>query len=311
MGEWIDTTIKPDLVARHEGLLIHSFLYQDYIYHYTSAVGLKGILESGKLWFTDIHYMNDADEIKAGIELFTNQARLRGASEEYLEKIKFFESDIIAFVACFSMEKDVLGLWNYYTKNANSHGYNISFDYRKLIDSIIRKNAFLDGCNITCGIVEYTGIFNKGIYSQFVENNFRINYETLFGSKECPKDFPILSFNGSDNKFAPPGAEFLFFEKRDYFEDEEEFRIVIEIPQNKINEIIENKHVYKFREANGVFVPYLDVEFDRNAIAGLTIAPTLKSDLVGRSLDDFCRYNGLDPSTFAEGIESSKIPVRF
>ena len=74
------------------------------------------------------------------------------------------------------MKKDVLGLWNYYTKNINSHGYNISFNYRRLIDSILRRNAFLDGCNITCGIVEYTGDFNKGIYSQFIENNFRINF---------------------------------------------------------------------------------------------------------------------------------------
>ncbi|MFO1205708.1 MAG: hypothetical protein U1E63_08295 [Burkholderiales bacterium] len=33
-----------------------------YLYHYTTAEGLKGIVESQQLWATNIAYLNDAEE---------------------------------------------------------------------------------------------------------------------------------------------------------------------------------------------------------------------------------------------------------
>src|SRR4051812_20793890 len=36
------------------------------IYHYTNDVGLRGILESGKLWLTDIFSLNDPSELSHG-----------------------------------------------------------------------------------------------------------------------------------------------------------------------------------------------------------------------------------------------------
>ena len=39
------------------------------IYHYTSIVGLEGILSDGKLRFTNIKYLNDKDEIIAGVDI--------------------------------------------------------------------------------------------------------------------------------------------------------------------------------------------------------------------------------------------------
>ena len=38
------------------------------IFHYTSIHGLQGILEKRTLRFTNINYLNDKDEITAGIE---------------------------------------------------------------------------------------------------------------------------------------------------------------------------------------------------------------------------------------------------
>jgi hypothetical protein len=40
---------------------------QALIYHYTDGTGLRGILESGKLWFTDIFSLNDPTELKHGL----------------------------------------------------------------------------------------------------------------------------------------------------------------------------------------------------------------------------------------------------
>ena len=47
---------------------------QKYIYHYTSREGLKGILNSGKLWFSKIDCLNDRDEIFGGLNLLIGAA---------------------------------------------------------------------------------------------------------------------------------------------------------------------------------------------------------------------------------------------
>lgn len=38
------------------------------LYHYTDARGLKGIIESGQIWFTDYRHMNDPSELVHGME---------------------------------------------------------------------------------------------------------------------------------------------------------------------------------------------------------------------------------------------------
>ena len=37
------------------------------IYHYTDDHGLRGILETGRLWFTDLFNLNDPSELSHGI----------------------------------------------------------------------------------------------------------------------------------------------------------------------------------------------------------------------------------------------------
>ena len=42
------------------------------IYHYTNDVGLRGILETGKLWLTDIFNLNDPSELRHGFSHMVN-----------------------------------------------------------------------------------------------------------------------------------------------------------------------------------------------------------------------------------------------
>ena len=41
----------------------------DRIYHYTDDAGLRGIIEHGSLWCTDVAYLNDPSEIKYGVSI--------------------------------------------------------------------------------------------------------------------------------------------------------------------------------------------------------------------------------------------------
>jgi hypothetical protein len=42
------------------------------VYHYTDDAGLRGIIESGTLWYTDVSYLNDPSEFKYGVSIATN-----------------------------------------------------------------------------------------------------------------------------------------------------------------------------------------------------------------------------------------------
>ena len=60
----------------------------EYVYHYTSAEGLKGILESKSLWATNTEYLNDFREIKEGIDTIKPlREEFSEFSQEKLEEI--------------------------------------------------------------------------------------------------------------------------------------------------------------------------------------------------------------------------------
>jgi hypothetical protein len=106
------------------------------IYHYTDGTGLRGILQTGKLWFTDIFNLNDPTELRHGfrpaIEL------LQAEAETGLPEMKQFANNVIAmlqggieeiahfFVCCFSRSSDDLGQWRAYADNGR--GFAIGFD---------------------------------------------------------------------------------------------------------------------------------------------------------------------------------------
>jgi hypothetical protein len=49
------------------------------VYHYSDASGLRGILESGQLWLSDIFSLNDPSELKHGISYVTEMLKERAA----------------------------------------------------------------------------------------------------------------------------------------------------------------------------------------------------------------------------------------
>lgn len=312
MGEFIDTSIKYSEIDNSE-LFADCCINQNNIYHYTSMSGLKGIVENESLWFTDIKYMNDMEEVKAGID--HAHEIVERMPEDFKAKGKDALNHILdgegrTFIACFSLDNDSLGLWNYYTKDINNSGINLSFDFKKLVKTILIKNEVLDGCILSCGIVDYSTQFKNSYVERSVKNleAFFLN----FFRKNIPYvDVPVLIYDGIKKCFCyQPLKEIFFYVKRCCFRHENEFRIVITVPKNKSEKIIKSG-IYKFREGNGVLIPYLDIKFDLTSINGITIAPTLKSDLIDRSLKDFFEYKGIDSNQLTEGVKRSVIPIRF
>lgn len=313
------------------------------IFHYTSIGGLEGILNYKKLRFTNIMYMNDKDEIKAGLE---SLAKACNASEDEREKLcaVFNSHGIQTFVCCFSLEEDSLPLWNYYTKEINNQGYNIEFDDKKLVESILRNNPFLDGCGLSFGIVDYSKD-NDSEYSRTITNeiltSMDLSISKLFltvvkgtlkdrssnidesslqdlektiadtEKKRNLNDLPIYFYNGEKCSFEKNSSgEYLYFIKRDYFKQEREFRIVITVPDERLAELKE-KGAYKFRIGNGILIPFLELSFSEDVVKSITISPTIQSDLVEFSIRDFLNYCKFDVEDYSKFIKHSNVPVRF
>jgi len=308
------------------------------IFHYTSIGGLKGILESATLRFTNINYLNDKDEIKAGMD---SLAKTIAATDE--EKEKIFSSirnrGMQTFVCCFSLDEDSLPMWNYYTKEINNQGYNIEFNDKSLVESIILENPELAGCELSFGVVEYckdndskySKSFSDGLTSSFSLAMMKLlfafakdylkdepekikKWESEIAQLENDKnenDISVYSYNGQLGKFQKDtSGNYLCFVKRDCFLQEKELRIVINVPEWKLAEL-KQFNLYKYRISNGLLVPYLELKFSYSAIQGLTVSPTIQSDLAEQSIHDFLQYCNFSIKNPRDFIKKSKIPVRF
>lgn len=313
------------------------------IFHYTSIGGLQGILSSKKLRFTNIKYMNDKDEIVAGLD---SMAKACNASEEERDNLRsaFASYGAQTFVCCFSLEDDSLPLWNYYTKEINNQGYNIEFDDKKLVESILRSNPVLDGCDFAFGYVDYSKD-NDSEYSRTITNeilsSMELSISKLFltvakgalvkpssnidetaltdweekikqtEEKQKLSELPIYFYNGEKCSFEKnPSGDYLYFIKRDCFRQEKEFRIAISVPDELLPKMASEK-VYQFRISNGVLVPYLELTFSEDVVKSITISPTVQSDLVEQSIQDFMNFCNYKIQDFSEFIKHSKVPVRF
>ena len=118
------------------------------IYHYTNDAGLQGIIESGKLWFSDIFGLNDPSELRHGLKVAIDVLKSRITDERpeiatFASQLGRFDVDagIEAaghfFICCFSGDGDDLGQWRAYADDG--HGYALGFETAALEDAFCRR----------------------------------------------------------------------------------------------------------------------------------------------------------------------------
>jgi hypothetical protein len=147
------------------------------VYHYTNDVGLKGILETGQLWLTDIFSLNDPSELTHGFSVAINALTSKVASDSRVSQIftknfaAFAEQGAIQktahfFMCSFSSCGDDLGQWRAYADNGR--GYAIGFDAKALEDGFTKKDGIPIPNNSTFHIA-YNDARLSGVQSQIVE----------------------------------------------------------------------------------------------------------------------------------------------
>jgi hypothetical protein len=119
------------------------------MYHYTSIDVLMKIVESTEMWASNAFYMNDASEIRHGIEVVQQRAAARFGSGSKADDAEFLRHLVgwVAnqrprtfpfFVACFSEKRDDLNQWRAYA--SGPRGVCIGFDNSQLHDCFREQN---------------------------------------------------------------------------------------------------------------------------------------------------------------------------
>src|SRR5690606_5989778 len=106
----------------------------DVLWHYTDVTGLKGIIESDSLHFTDARFLNDTSEMKHGrmvyLEVLENALGVEcGARLSLVQSLRSSVDDEGSggsYVACFCTEGSLLSQWRTY--GATGNGFSLGFD---------------------------------------------------------------------------------------------------------------------------------------------------------------------------------------
>jgi len=120
------------------------------IYHYTDDTGLRGILETGKFWLSDIFNLNDPSELKHGYSLAITLLKRKAANNSVAvaEFIKILESfgksggniELANYFICsFSSCGNDLGQWRAYADNGR--GYALGFAAKSLEEAFINQGS--------------------------------------------------------------------------------------------------------------------------------------------------------------------------
>ncbi len=152
------------------------------IYHYTNDVGLKGIVESGKIWITDIFSLNDPSELSHGFSHAVNILKSKATdgppeSKTFSRLVEAFSTHggIHAaahyFVSSFSSNGDDLGQWRAYADNGR--GYALGFDTAILENSFIKDSASPDWSNSTFSVI-FKDSQLAGLHKLLVERMFHL-----------------------------------------------------------------------------------------------------------------------------------------
>lgn len=260
------------------------------LYHYTTEEGLLGILESDKLWATNIHYLNNASEYKLSVELAKELAMdylsslLKSAegNSPRQKKISALLSQLTTIedtrvcLCTFSERKDLHSQWRAY--GGPTCGYSIGFktDY-------IQKVANAQG--FTLVECEYDEQKQGALIQTLIDNTLKKDFNTEQGS----------FINGTRLMIAKPIDGDFSFEigklaagiRNNAFGEEKEWRLVSKQP-------IAPQQL-QFRAGLSMLCPYyeLDLGTDKSQyLSSIIVGPTAHKELSILSIQGFLAKHG-------------------
>jgi len=300
----------------------------DLLFHYTTADGLKGILENDELWATSAYYLNDANEIYYGCGLF------KAALDEWIKKNTCSEKSfsllmarklrewfgerllpkrviLPIYVACFCEEDNLLSQWRAY---GQSGGYSLGF---------------------SAPVADYVGQGFKPEPTTYTSKWIKVEYDREAQSRRCSaildatlpifddpgteeavravSEHPLVGFSKIFEALNDMIMEAIVGFKSEAFSVEREWRLVVrrrEIVMPGTDDGGKNQVPVYFRSARGTLIPYVKLvpmdSVKKLPLMSVRSGPTHDEMTAAVALSMMLRKFG-----YSARIHASYIPVRF
>lgn len=286
------------------------------VYHYTSPTGFNGIITNHTLRFTDRNYLNDYSEGRYVLDLCLHsrfetilpkeyRTFYKGTCKKLYDNLSIKKRHV--YQCSFSLDSDNLSLWNYYTKDEGIKGYNIGFQTNELGEKVITNRELSPGRRVKIfgSKVIYSVNLQKKIIKSIVKDFSNIIYEN-----KTNKTFCFLAIELLVEKILHVGSFF----KNDCFKMEKEFRLVMFLvsiwnEETKSIEFLCLDRGAATYEKNGLLIPYVDIEFKREALKEIVISPTLSFEEVSGNIRNALKLHAFNENKIT--ITKSNIPVRY
>ncbi len=247
------------------------------VYHYTDADGLNDIVDSGRIWASDLLYLAGSRETDYVRDLLRDQIQRRWNRADALIN-EFCERAAVAldplswnrslFAACFCENGDSLGQWRAYAGPRG--GYAVGLRTSMLsprYSGVALRRVIYDPerqQQLVAGLLDRAILLLRQVHGQ--------------GANVIPI---ILEFLGDH------AAELIASFKQPAFRDDQEWRLVVVADTAYPGETL--AHV-KFRRAGGHIVPYVELDVSPRVGGGVSplaeviCGPLERADLSARAI---------------------------
>lgn len=243
---WLTTRVEAELTA-----------VPDRMWHYTSAAGLKGIFETQSLWATNTAFLNDTSEFSYGVGMLLealadeDRSHLKESTRGFITNLlrndgavfrHYLSTTVSVFVTCLCAAENQLSQWRAYTgPSSRTGGYALGFETKS-------PHGWIQ----TAGS-EHDLRLRQVIY--LPDEQRKLCRDLVHGLVEAfdraPQDV------GAQKAFArclEDGLiEFASSVKHPDFSEEKEWRVIYQRATDR------DPLPLKFREADGVLVPYVEL----------------------------------------------------
>ncbi len=281
----------------------------DTLFHYTTAAGLLGILDSSGFWATDLRFLNDAQEAVYARDLFVGAARsvdnpalqaghpLHDTAKEFGEAFagykKLVARDInspnfAVYVTCFCESGDLLSQWRAY---GSDHGYAIEVKTDALktaVQQIAGSATPLPHGDEPAEMSLMQVRYGPDAAADIVSTAMReMSEDTNLGHVGVHAHMMALHLTAMLAGVKHPG-----------FQEEREWRVVA------VFEGEGPKHV-KFRSTPMAIVPYIEVPLPKDAIVTIRVGPGRHVDVREAGVRRLLRTVGCEAP-----VLHSEVPLR-
>ena len=257
------------------------------LFHYTTPAGALGIIDSGEVWATMIHYMNDSQEFRYALDLarslivemdgVSEQVR-RLVADEFLRTVR----SVAVFVFSLTERNDLLSQWRAYSSSRG--GYSLGFSRDVLGGITAEDSAILVRC-----------VYDRDSQVALLKP---VLHEMLEAASAMPIDaHGIELYRTFAEQFTAAAATI----KHPSFDEEREWRLIFGPGVDPART--------GARTGGGLVIPYYRCSIRRGGkypISTIVVGPSPNADLAARSL----RYVTTNQFGWPAKITFSQSPFR-